>query len=62
LAFLFAFPLFYIEGLALTIVWCGVFFLALFVLTRFGCSVCPFTFCPIGKGGRVFRALYKMSK
>ncbi|MDY6856034.1 MAG: hypothetical protein SWO11_15265 [Thermodesulfobacteriota bacterium] len=55
--FLFAYPLPYIwriEGLLFIVVWCIAFFLAFIVLTRLACSICPFTFCPIGKAGRAF--------
>jgi len=62
---LFAYPLVYIwkiKGFPFIIVWCGAFFLAFVVLTRLACSVCPFTFCPIGKGGRAFWGLFSPSK
>jgi len=60
-AFLFVFPLFYIQNVIFIIVWCGVFVLAFVVLSRLACAVCPFTFCPIGKDGRAFWGLFKMS-
>jgi hypothetical protein len=41
-------------GLLLTAVWLAAFFLFFAVLTKMACSVCPFTFCPIGQGGRAF--------
>jgi hypothetical protein len=32
--------------------WCLAFLLMILLITRYGCSYCPFTFCPIGKTGR----------
>lgn len=61
LSFLFVFPLIYIKSLVFIIVWCGVFVLAFAVLSRLACAVCPFTFCPIGKGGRAFWKLFNTS-
>ena len=58
--FLFAYPLPYIwrtEGPLFLLIWCFAWFLAFTVLTRVACSVCPFTFCPIGRGGRAFWGL-----
>lgn len=60
-AFLFIFPLIYIKSLVFIIVWCVLFLLAFVVLTRLACAVCPFTFCPIGKGGRAFWGLFNTS-
>jgi hypothetical protein len=60
LTFLFVFPLIFIHSLILIIAWCGVFLLAFIVLTRLACAVCPFTFCPIGKGGKAFWRLFKI--
>jgi hypothetical protein len=39
-------------GIGLTLLWFGSFFLMAAVLTRLACSVCPFTFCPIGQAGK----------
>lgn len=63
-AFLFVYPLLYIwrKGFLFIIVWCGAFLLAFIVLTRLACSICPFTFCPIGKGGRAFWELFNTTK
>ncbi len=41
-------------GLIMTIVWIALFLAMFATTTRIGCSVCPFTFCPIGKTGRAF--------
>ena len=63
--FLFVYPLapiWRIKGFLFIILWCAVFFLAFAVLTRMGCTVCPFTFCPIGKGGRAFWGLFNKPK
>ncbi len=60
-AFLFVYPLPYIwriKGSIFIVVWCSAFFLTFIVLTRLACSVCPFTFCPTGKGGRAFWRLF----
>ena len=59
-AFLFAYPLpdiWRIKGFLFVLAWLAAFFLAFTVLTRMACSSCPFTFCPIGKGGRSFWGL-----
>lgn len=40
-------------GLAMILSWCGVFLLMVGVMTRAGCASCPFTFCPIGKLGKL---------
>gem|GEM_PF-991099 len=61
-AFLFVYPLPHIrrvKGALWTMAWCSAFFVAFLTATRFGCSVCPFTFCPIGKGGRAFWRLFE---
>jgi len=63
-AFLFTYPLIHIwkiKAFLFIILWCCAFFLAFIVLTRLACSVCPFTFCPIGKGGRAFWGLFDRS-
>lgn len=39
-------------GILMIFVWLAVFFGVFAGLTRLACSVCPFTFCPIGKAGR----------
>jgi len=44
-------------GPLLTLAWLAAFFLFFAVLTRAACSVCPFTFCPIGRGGKAFWGL-----
>jgi hypothetical protein len=62
-AFLFAYPLPYIrkvKGVLWTMAWCSAYLVAFLTTTRFGCSACPFTFCPIGKGGRAFWGLFEM--
>lgn len=41
-------------GAVMTFLWLAAFFLFFAVLTRAACSVCPFTFCPIGRGGSAF--------
>ncbi len=41
-------------GPLLALAWLAAFFLFFTVLTRTACSVCPFTFCPIGRGGKAF--------
>jgi hypothetical protein len=41
-------------GVLMTLAWLASFFLFFAVLTRMACSVCPFTFCPIGRGGKAF--------
>lgn len=47
-----------LGGIYLLLAWLAVFFLMFAVLTRLACLACPFSFCPIGKGGRFFwRAL-----
>jgi hypothetical protein len=60
-AFLFLLPIpgvFCFGGWLLFALWCGTFFLAFIVITRLGCSYCPFTFCPIGKAGKSFWGLF----
>lgn len=55
--FLFIQPAAYMHaygGWILLLIWIAVFILMFSVTTRFGCLKCPFTFCPIGKGGRIF--------
>jgi hypothetical protein len=39
-------------GLLLTLAWLSVFTLMFALITQVACSVCPFTFCPIGRAGR----------
>lgn len=39
-------------GWITVLVWLFVVALVVGTLTRFGCTRCPFTFCPIGKAGR----------
>ncbi len=39
-------------GWFMGLLWIAVVFGAFAATTRFGCSKCPFTFCPIGKAGR----------
>ena len=39
-------------GVLMLLVWFAVFFAVFAGLTRLACSVCPFSFCPIGKAGR----------
>ena len=59
--FLFAYPLpsiWRIKGFLFLIAWAITFFLAFIVMTRLACCVCPFTFCPIGKGGRAFWRMF----
>jgi len=43
-----------VGGVLLTVLWLLAFFLLFAVLTRLACSVCPFTFCPIGRAGKAF--------
>jgi hypothetical protein len=43
-----------VGGLLLTALWLGAFFLFFAVLTKMACSLCPFTFCPIGQAGKAF--------
>ena len=53
---IFAIPLVHaVRDLAPSIVlaWCGAFTLMVGVMTRLGCAHCPFTFCPIGKLGKL---------
>lgn len=44
-------------GGLMALAWLAAFFLFFAVLTRTACSVCPFTFCPIGRGGKAFWGL-----
>lgn len=44
-------------GLLLLLLWVSVFGSMFAVLSRVACSVCPFSFCPIGRAGR---ALWRM--
>ena len=41
-----------LGGFLLLLVWVGAFALAIGTITRKACSVCPLTFCPIGRAGR----------
>lgn len=52
---LFALPLteaWHLGGLLLLLLWVSVFGSMFAVLSRVACSLCPFTFCPIGRAGR----------
>ncbi len=40
------------SGWVMVIIWLFVVALVVGTLTRFGCTRCPLTFCPIGKAGR----------
>lgn len=42
-----------LGGALLTLLWAGAFALLGGVVTRMACSVCPLTFCPIGRAGKV---------
>ncbi len=46
-------------GTIMAIAWFAAFFFMFMSMTRFGCSKCPFIFCPIGKAGRAFWGLFK---
>ena len=53
---LFFFPLPYARlgfGWPITLLWIMMIISGFLIHTRFGCARCPFTFCPIGKLGRV---------
>ncbi len=41
-----------LGGFLLLLLWVGVFALMMGTITRIACSVCPLTFCPIGRAGR----------
>ena len=41
-----------LGGFLLFLLWVGAFALLMGTLTRIACSVCPLTFCPIGRAGR----------
>lgn len=59
---LFALPLpfaYQLCGWPLVVIWSLLFFLIFCILTKVGCSVCPFSFCPIGKAGRAFWNFFK---
>lgn len=45
---------FFLGGWKMGMLWIIVTFTAFAVITKFGCSRCPFTFCPIGRAGRKF--------
>lgn len=54
--FLFGIPLPYAWlgfGWPMALLWTGAIVAGFLIHTRFGCARCPFTFCPIGKVGRV---------
>ncbi len=50
---------FQLGGAALTAIWLGAFALFLVSLAVFGCRYCPFTYCPIGKAGRIMTRLFR---
>ena len=41
-----------VGGFLLLLLWVGAFVLMIATVTRLACSVCPLTFCPIGRAGR----------
>jgi hypothetical protein len=41
-----------VGGFLLLLFWVGAFVLMIATVTRLACSVCPLTFCPIGRAGR----------
>ncbi len=41
-----------LGGFLLLLLWVGTFALLMGTITRIACSVCPLTFCPIGRAGR----------
>lgn len=43
-----------LGGMILAVVWAGVLLLFFLLLSHFACTVCPLTFCPIGKCGKAF--------
>jgi len=47
-----------VGGMALFLVWVGLFLLLFVFLSIFACACCPLTFCPIGRGGRIFRKIF----
>jgi hypothetical protein len=47
-----------VGGFLMTLLWLASFLVLSGLLTRLACSVCPFTFCPIGKVGRAFWRLF----
>ena len=56
---LFLFPLsdvWRLGGFLFLLLWAGAFALMIGTVTRIACTVCPLTFCPIGRAGR---ALWK---
>lgn len=53
--FLFLYPLpaiWELKGILFLLAWCGAFMLMLATLYRLACSICPFTFCPVGRCGK----------
>ena len=42
-----------LGGFLLLLLWVGAFTLMIGTVTRIACTVCPLTFCPIGRAGRV---------
>jgi hypothetical protein len=41
-----------VGGFLLLLLWVGAFTLMIGTVTRIACTVCPLTFCPIGRAGR----------
>ena len=41
-----------VGGFLLLLLWVGAFVLMIATITRMACSICPLTFCPIGRAGR----------
>jgi hypothetical protein len=64
MTFLFLYPLpeVWRKGFLFTLLWFGFFMLFFGVITRLACSLCPFTFCPIGKAGRKFWGWFGKSR
>jgi hypothetical protein len=60
--FIYPFPEVWKRGGLLTLLWSGSFLLFFMLITRLGCSVCPFTFCPIGKAGRKLWGWFEKSR
>ncbi|MDD5225463.1 MAG: hypothetical protein PHE84_15885 [bacterium] len=48
-----------VGGMTLALVWAGAFLLLFILISTLACAYCPLTFCPIGRGGRVFRKIFK---
>ncbi len=48
-----------VGGIALALAWIGAFLILFIMTSTFACAHCPLTFCPIGRGGRIFRLRLK---